>query len=173
MNESSQPSELLQLGRIAKAHGLRGELRVQLHWQGSTSLEDTDAVWLETRAGRVRYEVEGTRGSPKAILLKLRGVSDRTQAEALQGATLWVDRNELPPLEPGEYYLADLVGALVLAPDGEVGSVEGIEIHPTVDTLLIRTKDGELLQQPMVEPFIDSVDVAARRVQLTTREGLI
>jgi 16S rRNA processing protein RimM len=166
-------SQFLELGHVAKAHGLRGEVRVHLHWAESTALEDASELWLETPKGRTRYEVEGTRGSVKALLLKLRGVDDRTQAEALQGSVILAERSELEALEPGEYYLADLVGALVVAPDGEVGVVEGVELYPTADTLLIRTKDQQLLQQPLVEPWIEHVDVAAKRVLLRNREGLI
>jgi 16S rRNA processing protein RimM len=173
MSSASKDPRLLEVGHVQRAHGLGGEVRVHLHWTGSQALHEASAVWLETKSGRVRYEVESTRGSSKALLLKLRGVNDRNAAEALQGAVLFTDRAELSPLETDEFYLADLVGAVVVAPDGEVGIVEGVEIYPTADALVIRTPNDQLLQQALVEPWIESIDVAGRRVVLTSREGLI
>lgn len=165
-------SATLQLGRVLRAHGLRGEVRVQLHWDGSRALFEAGRVWLENSEGRRSFDVEAARPAGKGVLLKLVGVNDRDAADALRDARVSVERSELEPLAPGEFYLNDLIGAQVLAPDGPVGIVESVEVHPSVDSLLVRTPTGELLQQPLVEAFLLRIDVEAREVVLRSRQGL-
>lgn len=165
--------DTLQIGRILRPHGLRGEVRVQLHWEGSTALFEASGIWLELPRGRQRFDIEYARKATKGVLLKLDGVDDRDAAEALRDGVVIALRGELQPLAEGEYYLGDLVGAKVLAPDGVVGVVRGVDVHPTVDSLVIETPDGVRLEQPLVEPFIERVDPEAGEVVLTSREGLI
>ncbi len=106
-------------------------------------------LWLTLKDQRTAYAVERARAVPRAYLVKLRGVDDRNAAEALHGATVSVPRSVLPPLEPGEYYLIDLIGAKVLGPEGEIGEVTGIVSHPTVDVIVLRLADGTSAEQPL------------------------
>jgi 16S rRNA processing protein RimM len=167
-------ADTLEIGRIARAHGLRGELRVDLHWPGSDALLEVDEVELRLE-GRpaARCVVEHARRSNRAILLKLAGVSDRNAADELRGARVYVDRELLPELGSGEYYLSDLVGARVVAPDGDVGEVVEVRVHPSVDCLVIRSAAGVLLEQPLVAPWVERVDTAAGLVHLSSRDGLV
>jgi 16S rRNA processing protein RimM len=164
----------IEIGRVTRAHALAGELRVEPHWAGSESLFEVEEVRLE-RDGRppVLARVESARPNNKAVLLKLAGIDDRTAAEALRGARVWIERSRLPESDSGEFYLCDLIGARVYAPDGEVGAVVEVRLHPSVDCLVIRTPDGTLVEQPLAEPWLEHVDVDAKRVELSTRDGLI
>ena len=154
-------------------HGLRGELRVRLHWEGSTTLSEVSSVELAAGESRRSYAIEDVRPGPKGVLLKLAGVDDRDAAAALRGAALSVPREVLPELEPGEYYLSDLIGAEVVGPDGPVGRVVEVRAHPSVDCLAVRLPDGRVLEQPLTEPWVEAVDVAAGRVVLSSTEGLV
>ena len=168
---------LILIGRVARAHGLRGELRVELHYTGSDALGHVDELWLspaaETAAGAVRHAIDAARPVPKAYLVQLAGVSDRNAAEALQGRAVWVSRAALPESDEDEYYLVDLLGAKVIGPEGEVGVVVEIATHPSIDALVIRTPDGRSLEQPLVPDWIKRVSVAEKLVELATLEGLI
>lgn len=164
---------MLEVGRVSKAHGITGELRIVPHWESSDALEQVDEIWLTSNGKRVSFALERARAVPKGYLVKLRGVDDRNAAEALQGATVSVPRSALSPLEPGEYYLVDLIGAKVLGPEGEIGEVTGITSHPTVDVIVVRLTDGTSVEQPLSEPWLSSVDVAARQVVLSSLDGLM
>jgi 16S rRNA processing protein RimM len=163
----------LEVGRVSKAHGITGELRIVPHWESSDALEQVEEVWLTVSGRRTSYALERARAVPKGYLVKLRGVDDRNAAEALQGATVSVARSALSPLEPGEYYLVDLIGAKVLGPEGEIGEVTGITSHPTVDVIVVRLTDGTSVEQALSEPWLASVDVAARQVVLNSLDGLM
>jgi len=171
--EPSEDSPALEVGRVSKAHGITGELRIVPHWESSDALEQVSEIWLTLKGQRTAYAVERARAVPRAYLVKLRGVDDRNAAEALHGATVSVPRSVLPPLEPGEYYLIDLIGAKVIGPEGEVGEVSGVVSHPTVDVIVVRLADGSSAEQPLSEPWLSNVDVNARQVTLSSLDGLM
>lgn len=168
--------DLIAIGRVARAHGLRGELRVELHYAGSDALEHVDELWLSERpdeaAAALRQAIEYARPVPKAYLVKLEGISDRNAAEALRGRAVWVSRAALPEDE-GEYYLVDLIGAKVIGPEGDVGTVVEVATHPSVDALVIRLLDGRVLEQPLTDDWVKRVSVAEKLVELASLEGLI
>jgi 16S rRNA processing protein RimM len=168
---------LLAIGRVSRAHGLRGELRVELFFDGSDALDQVEEVWLspkpESPEGAQRYVVEAARPVPRAYLLRVAGISERNGAEALRGRTVWVARAALPESDEAEYYLVDLIGAKVTGPEGEIGTVVEIVTHPSIDSIVIETPDGKTLEQPLVPDWIARVSVAEKLVELATLEGLI
>jgi 16S rRNA processing protein RimM len=163
----------IELGWVGKAHGLRGEVSVRLHWSGSRALCEVEQVLVQQAGAEQWLVVESARPCNAGMLVKFAGIDDRDRAEGLRGARICVDRAALPPPEEGEYYLADLVGARVEAPEGWVGDIVEVRLHTSVDSIVIRTPAGELVEQPLAEPWIDAVDVAGRLVRLTTSEGLL
>jgi 16S rRNA processing protein RimM len=84
-----------------------------------------------------------------------------------------VERAQLPDLADNEYYLADLVGARVLAPDGEVGRVVELIFYPSVDCMVIESATGQRMEQPLLPEWVAEVSASAREVKLTSRDGLI
>ncbi|HKY40836.1 MAG TPA: ribosome maturation factor RimM [Polyangiaceae bacterium] len=177
MTASAAAGDLLLIGRVARAHGLQGALRIELHFAGSDALEHVSELWLSERAedtaGAVCHPIAWARAVPKAYLVKLEGVSERNGADALRGKAVWVARAALPAADPSEYYLVDLIGARVVGPEVEVGTVSEVVTHPSVDVLVIRTPDGRMLEQPLVPDWIKRVSVEERLVELSSLEGLI
>ena len=177
MTAESSADGLLAIGRVARAHGLKGELRVELFFEGSDALEHTSELWLSLKAddaeGAQKQAIEWARPVPKAYLVKLAGVVERNGAEALRGRTVWVARSALPESSEAEYYLVDLIGAKVTGPEGDIGTVVEIATHPSVDALVIETVDGRRLEQPLVPDWILRVSVAEKLVELATPDGLI
>ena len=147
---------------------------MHLHFAGSETLERVESVVLVRKGVKLgERRVLTARRADKAVLLRLEGISDRDAAETLRGAGVCVPRDALPELEEGEYYLSDLVGARVVAPDGPIGEVVEVRVHPSVDSLIVRLPDGRVLEQPITEPWILRVDVEERLVELSSTDGLI
>jgi 16S rRNA processing protein RimM len=156
---------------------LRGELRIELFFESSDALEVAEQVWL-TKAADAEPQgqgrgIEWARAVPKAYLLKLEGINERNAADAARGSHVWVARSDLPPAEAGEYYLVDLVGAKVMGPEGEVGTVVEIATHPSVDAVVIRTVDGRTFEQPLLEQWVTRVSAADKLIELSSLDGLI
>src|SRR5689334_15209733 len=95
----------ITVGYVARPHGVRGELRVQLHDPASTSLYDVARAWF----GGQDHAIDSVRPTAGALLVKLDGIDDRDAAAALSGKEIEIDRSAVE-LEEGEYLLADLPG---------------------------------------------------------------
>jgi 16S rRNA processing protein RimM len=166
-------SDRLEIGRIGAPHGLRGDLHATLHFAGSEALSRAGKVTV--RCGSVARELalRSAREHGRGVLIGFHGVDDRDAALALRGGLIEVERRLLPPLEEGEYYLVDLVGAVVAGPDGPVGEVVGIASHPSVSSLELRLTDGRLAEQPLAAPWVARVDADAGRIELASLDGLV
>lgn len=102
------------------------------------------------------------------VLLTIDGVHDRTAAQALIGAILYVEKSEIA-LGDGEYLDGDLVGCAVVGIDGtRYGSVERVEHFPASDMLVV---GGRMV--PMVDAIVRSIDVAERAITIDPPEGLL
>jgi 16S rRNA processing protein RimM len=162
-------SKQLEIGVLARAHGVRGQLRVRLYDAGSTALEHVERVLVDGEERRVERAARERDG----YLLKLAGVDDRDAAEALRGRALAVFRDDVPPPGDDELYLADLVGCEVVDAAGEpLGTVAEVRPGGGQD-LLVLARDGLEVLVPFVEPIVVAVDLAARRIVCDPPEGLL
>ena len=158
--------ERLEVGYVARAHGLGGEVRVHLHATDSTTLLDVERVWIGGR----EHAVEGARATNGGILLSLADVEDRDAAEALRGQPVEVERDAVP-LADGEYLLADLPGCTVVDASGaEIGVVK--EVLSAAQPILVIHGEGRERLLPAVPEFVLSVDTAARRLVVELPEDL-
>ncbi len=160
----------MEIGYVARAHGVRGQLRVQ--GAGSDALERLERVLLDGEAAPRR--IEAVEAIDRAYLIKLEGIADRTAAEALRGRTLLAPRADLPPPSEDEIYVADLVGCAVEDSAGTpLGTVREVTDNGAHDLLVITRPDGREAMVPLVEPIVLSVDVEARRIVCDPPEGLL
>ena len=158
MPDPIERPELVEIGVVARAHGIRGEVRVHLHNPASTALDAAEALWI----GEREYAIDAARPVAGAYLVALAGVADRDAADALRGRPVRVARDDIE-LDEGEILLADLVGCRVELPDGsDWGTVSGLELGRQ-DRLVIRQGEVERLL-PVVDEFLVDVDLEARRI---------
>jgi 16S rRNA processing protein RimM len=167
-------SRFVAFGRIARAHGLRGEVRlVPLHPETELP-EGIERVRLQPAAGEpLFFTVRSVRPTTGALLVCFAEVQDRDAAEALRGATLEIEVASLPPLEPGELYLYELIGAEAV--DGAarpLGVVESLLDNHGQDVLVLRGPQGEERLLPLEGGSLVHFDREARRVELSVPEGL-
>lgn len=167
----------LRVGRLVKAHGLKGALKLELYtddparrftpgatftlqvpttsdWHGKT-LELVELRWYNTHA--VGF---------------FKGVTDRTGAESLVKAILWVEQetDELP-VEEDAWYDHQLVGLAVIRDGARVGTITRIDHLPAQDLLTVKTPTGEAFV-PFVKAIVPSVDIAAGTLTVTPPPGL-
>lgn len=162
------------MGCITRPHGVRGEVKVQLYWQDSEALFTSERVLVRhPTLGEQWRRITAARRTNKLVILGLEGVAERDAAEGLRGAVLAVPRAALPPLEPGEYYLVDLVGAEVTCAGEVLGVVIEVRPYPTVDAVVIEDATARRYVQPLSPPWLERVDAEARRILLTSKDGLI
>lgn len=166
--------ERVLVGVVGRAHGLRGEVKVEV-------LTDVDGRFAA--GSRLYLVVPGRAGDPTevvrsrrhhgAVLLTLDGISDRDAAEALRGARLEVEPDEVPQAPEGFYYHFQLVGCECHdSRAGHLGSVCDV-VEDGGGSLLVVEKDGRRIPIPFVDAFLREVDVVDRRIELSLPEGLI
>jgi len=118
----SAPEDLVELGRVTGAYGLRGWVKIQPHAADSSALLSTREWWLRSPVAPMQpaamaparpVKVLKSRTQGSTIVGGLQGVSDRDQAEQLRGSTVWVSRAAFPATENDEYYWVDLLGCAV------------------------------------------------------------
>ena len=166
---------LVAIGEIARAHGLRGEVRV-------TPLTDhperfarvTECVlWDATRDGREPRRITAARRHGDALVVSFAGCDSVDDARALAGRVIAVPRDEALPPPPGSFYPWQLEGALVTTEDGRsVGRVTGIEHAGAQDLWVVAGREREHLI-PAVPDIVVDVDLAAGCVVIRPPEGLL
>lgn len=170
-----QNGDLVTVGLIATAHGIRGELVVDSLTDDPGRLAAGATVLLEAPGSpAARRRVLGVRPHGRRLLVLLEGVPDRTAAEALRGGRLCVSESDLPELPPGRVWLHDLPGMIVQTESGEeFGAVDKVlETGGDRLVLVVRGPRGEALV-PFVEPFVRSIDREARRITIRPIDGLL
>lgn len=160
---------LLAVGRVARAHGVRGRILVAPFNPESQGLERAPAFWLgRPGAEPRRYEVARAERAHLGYLIALRGLDDRDAADALRGAEVSIERAALPALEEGEVWAADLIGMKAVDQFGvERGVVVSFEAAGPNELLALRTPEGEVLI-PLA--FVEEVEEGV--VALRVPEGL-
>lgn len=169
-------TELL-VGRVAKAHGIGGELAVDIHTDEPEERFAPGAVLtarLRDRSVRP-VTVETARAHSGRLLVRFDEVPDRNAAEAMRGAQLLVDADELPPSDdPDAYYDHELEGLAAELVDGTaVGTVKEIARGPGGELLVLSLPDGTEGLVPFVREIVPEVDVKGGRVVLDPPEGLL
>lgn len=175
---SETAAELLEVGRLVAAQGLRGELRVLPMSDFPERFTRPGTRWLRSRQGEVR-EVRLLSGRQlpgrELFVVRLEGCDDRSAAEGLVGHHLLVEASDRPPLEPGEFHMMDLVGLEVrLLPESTaIGRVTDL-IHGGNDLLEIALSDGgKRLLIPFVEAIVPEVHPDQGWIGLTPPPGLL
>jgi 16S rRNA processing protein RimM len=133
------------LAAVAGAHGIGGEVRLKLFAEGLDSLKRHKILFAGDRPLTLKSVKPGSAGA----IARFAEIADRGAAEALRGTLLTVPRSALPPLEPGEYYHADVIGLPCQGPDGTLlGTVVAVENFGAGDIIEIEKPDGKRFMIP-------------------------
>jgi 16S rRNA processing protein RimM len=164
--------DLLLVGRVARAHGIRGHVLVNLETDFPEDRFKVGEVLLVGADGDPREirEVRFHQGRP---LIALSGVETMNDAEALAGAELKVPASTVPPLPSGTYYRHDLVGCEVRDSSGHViGRVAAVEGPLERSRLVVNADNGEVLI-PLVDHICTSVDPSKGLIVVDPPAGLL
>jgi 16S rRNA processing protein RimM len=166
--------EMALVGRVARAHGNRGQVIVDPVTDFPDERFSPGAILFIRRAHRVEpVTIEAVRFHRGRPILGLIGIDTMSAAEALAGAELRVSAETLRPLPGGSFYRHDLVGCLVETKQGaRVGEVTSVEGDATGSRLVVRGRSGEILI-PLAEGICVEVDVAAKKIVVDPPDGLM
>ncbi|MFL6144427.1 MAG: ribosome maturation factor RimM [Labedaea sp.] len=174
---SSTPTSEVVVGRVAKAHGITGELSVDIR---TDEPEQRFAIGTVVRA-RLRdgtqrpLTVGSARRHGERLLVRFAEVPTRDVAETLRGALLLLDIADLPPSsDSDEFYEHELAGLGAELPDGTaLGTVLEVVHGPGGDLLVVNLPDGREVLVPFVRAIVPEVDLAGKRIVIDPPEGLL
>ena len=134
-------SDLIQVGRVAGAFGVRGEVRITSFTAEPLALVDYKTLVRED--GSPGLTLTSGRAAKGGVVVRAKDVETREQAEALRGLKLYIPRDVLPEPDEDEFYVTDLVGLSVRAPDGgAIGTVKAVQDFGAGDLLEIAPAEG-------------------------------
>lgn len=166
-------ARLVAVGTLGRPHGTRGEIRLDHKGTLPRGLHGYGRFFTKAAGGGFEeIEIAGWRHGGEFLFLSIAGMDDRDQVRAYTGRTLYVPREDLPPLADDEYYHADLIGARVLDEAGdEVAVVEDVKPWGAYDMLVLRT-GRKTWMLPVVDQYVLEINGTEKRVVVRVPEGL-
>ena len=164
--------ELICVGAITGARGLKGEVRIKSFTADPKGISSYGDVFEEN--GKISYQISITGQAKGQILARLNGIEDRDAANSLKGARLYIPKSALPPTEEDEFYFSDLVGLRAdLVDGGCLGKVKGV--HDFGAGAILEVVGGEVgtVMVPFTIASVPEVDKASGRVVIDPPIGLI
>ncbi|MCF3105856.1 ribosome maturation factor RimM [Streptomyces roseoverticillatus] len=165
----------LVVGRIGRAHGIRGEVTVEVRTDEPELRLGPGAVLATDPASAGPLTIESGRVHSGRLLLRFAGVGDRTAAEALRNILLIaeVDPEEAPE-DPEEFYDHQLMDLEVVTVDGTVvGRISEISHLPSQDLFIVERADGSEVMIPFVSEIVTEIDLDEQRAVVDPPRGLI
>jgi 16S rRNA processing protein RimM len=171
---SAKWDEMAAVGRIARAHGIRGQVIVNLHTDFPEDRFHPGAeLFIERNGAAHGLTLTSVRFQRDRPVVGIAGIETMNEAEALAGQELRVPVDRLAPLPPGTFYRHDLIGCRVDTVAGEaVGTVEDVEGTLTGSRLVVAAERGEVLI-PLVAAICATIDPVAKRIIIDPPEGLL
>lgn len=169
------PADAVEVGRIADAWGIKGWFKVLPHSADPEALFSSKRWFLmpsergaKTFSGTVGLAVIEAKTHSGSVVASAQGVSDRTAAEALRGARIFVSRSSFPKSNKDEYYWVDLIGLHAVNREGlDLGVVRELLSTGAQTVLVMEYSQDDKVQErmiPFVSVYVDDVDMAGRRI---------
>ncbi|HYQ96182.1 MAG TPA: ribosome maturation factor RimM [Candidatus Eisenbacteria bacterium] len=167
------PEEPILVGSIARAHGLAGEVVVDVWSEAPERFEPGRSVTARLPGGVAREVViESARPFGERLLIRFGGITTRTQAEALRGADLTIARSMVDALPEGTHYRFELVGLRVRTREGRhLGSVADVFATGSNDVIVVRGGAREILL-PYLAHVVLTVDLERGEMVVEVPPGL-
>lgn len=165
-------NNLLTIAVVVRAHSILGELLVKYYAESMELLEC--ALFLgRDKESATPILIENVRYHNEKLLIRIQGITNRTEAEQLRGYFLYIHADQLPSLSEGEVYRFSLFGFSIYAHGNYLGILEDIQDIAGQELWYIRTEYGEEVLFPAVEHFIDSMDFEHQIIYISPPDGLL
>ena len=166
--------DLIAYGKVVKPHGLSGEVKVLPFSGDSGSFSNFSTLYIsKDKNNPEKLLISKSRNQKNLIIVKFHGIDTVDDAERLRGLTAFIDSRELPGKEEDEYYWFELIGLDVYDNKGKlIGKVNEIIDNTAQPVLVIKNNSDEYLV-PMVDKFVEEIDLKNSKIVINPIEGLI
>ncbi len=165
--------DLLQVGVITTAHGVRGEVKVFPTTDDPARFKKLKNVILDTGKTQMELEITGVKFFKNLVILKFKGFDDRNDVEKLRQAKLLVTRENAVELAEDEYFIADLIGLRAYSDEGEdLGKIADVLQTGANDVYVIKQDGCADLLVPAIHECVKAVEIEEGRMVLHLLPGL-
>ncbi|MDO4631389.1 MAG: ribosome maturation factor RimM [Corynebacterium sp.] len=163
----------LMIGRVIKAHGIHGEVVVDVTTD-EPDIRYADGATLHGKQGKKEHTltINHTRPHQGRLLVTFDEIPDRTAAESLRGTQFWAEQLDIDDDEEG-FYDHDLEGLTVIHDGAAIGEVTGVMSGPAGTILEVRLESGREALIPFVFDIVPEVDLEAGTCTITPPDGLL
>ncbi len=163
-----------RIGIIVKPHGIRGYVKVKSETDFPDRFFSDKDFTVETSTGYRTFQATDVRvHGGGGFILKLKGIESANEAELFRGCEIVVDETKLHPLESDTYYIHDIIGCTVYDEKNTlIGTVSDIFPTGSNDIYVVTDAEGKEHLVPAIKDIVTSVDIQAKRIEITVIEGL-
>jgi 16S rRNA processing protein RimM len=171
---SNRQRQFIAVGSIAKAHGVRGEVVIQLLTDSSARFRGLKRVWLGTsERSAVEVAIDHAAIETRGVRLKLSTLNSREEAEKVRGQLLFVEEQNAVRLPKDRYFVHDIIGMEVRDGEGHrLGTVDDVLRYPASDIYVVRGEGREIMI-PAVKEFVKKIDAAGRTITVRLIDGMM
>ena len=155
--------DLICVGHILGSQGIKGWVRVFSNTSPRENIVSYSPWFIEQGSVQKATAVQGRRQG-KNVLARLEGIEDRTQADELTGCRIFINPQQLPRLEAGEYYWSDLVGLAVETVQGQPLGVIASMMETGADDVMVLAGERERLIPFVIDQIVREVDLENQRL---------
>lgn len=157
------------IGRIGAPHGVRGEVRIVPLTDFPDRFSNLKSIFIDDQT---KLEIENVKYNKQFIILKFKELDNRNDIESLKGKLIKVDRKDVPPLAPGEYYSFDIIGLDVYNEKNEsLGKIEQI-LKTGSNDVYVANHAGKQTLIPALKKVVTNIDIEVGRMDIILQEEM-
>lgn len=169
-NQPLSPADVLLVGTLGRARGLKGHVRVRPHTDDPDRFFDLRQAYLREGDAFTPLTIAQTEVDGESVVLRFEGVDDRTAAEALNGKDIYINRQDAVDLPEDVYFIVDLVGCRVADDKGAfIGRVADVLQPGSADVYVLRDGPRGEVMFPALKDLILSTDIQNKQITVSAQ----
>lgn len=166
--------DLLRVGVISSTHGVRGEVKVYSTTDDNMRFKKLKEVILDTGKEHILLTIESVRFFKQMVILKFKGYDNINDIEKYKGKDLLVTRENAVPLAENEYFVYEIIEALVYSEDGAfLGTLKEVLTTGANDVYVVEGTNGREFLFPVIDECVKEIDTENKRVTVHIMPGLL
>lgn len=161
------------IAKVGKPHGLKGEFVFHLFSEGVDELAQLPTIYkkendLFVPLPRLTFKVMGQR-----IVGKIEGINSQKEIKSLCHLEIYIKKEDLAPLEKGEYYRIDLIGSQCYYQNKKLGIIKNVVNYGTCDLFEIEDTDRHIFYVPFLNQYLKEISLETKSIHFTDLEGFV
>jgi 16S rRNA processing protein RimM len=171
--KNSRAPNLIKIGKVMEPRALKGELKIHLFSGEAPWIDSVKNLFLKIKDEPVSHGITSAIQKGTQLIVKLKGMNDRTMAEKWVGAEVWISEDHFNT-KPGEnFYLREILGFKVFANENEIGIIVDFDSNGSQDLIVVENAEKKKILIPLIKEFIIKIDNAKKMISMNLPEGLL